>query len=254
MIRTVTAELVDNCQLKCELCWNRNRIPSGKQMSLETVSKVLSKYGNRRIDWFNWGEPLLYKQFVDVANLVKGTHSRISTNLSLLINAEIVEAMQSFRSVLVSLSGMTADVYSIYHHGGNFDLVMSNLRKLKFSNIGIRWLEHKKNEHQKEVCQEFCKENGFSFSSQSLNCEVEDLALDFKHDLLKTTKSSYSSCRMLGSIVIGVDGQYLLCCASHNIPIGYTIDDEMTIEQLVKTKSNIPLCRVCQEKQLWKMF
>jgi len=92
------------------------------------------------------------------------------------------------------------------------------------------------------------------FHSQSLNCEVEDLVNGFEHELLQGVHSSGRYCRLLDSVVIGVDGRYLLCCASHNIPTGYTIDDDITLEQLVAAKSKLPLCHTCCERQLWKMF
>jgi MoaA/NifB/PqqE/SkfB family radical SAM enzyme len=258
IMHTITAELVDGCQLHCELCWNRNRTPSGKQMSLETVAKILARYKGRRIDWFNWGEPLLHKQFVQVAELIRGTKSCISTNLSLPISDETLNAMQLFRFVNVSLSGMSKEVYGIYHHGGDFNLVMFNLNRLANHrpkvNIRIRWLDHKFNQHHKKVCEDFCVQSGFGFGCQTLNCEVEDLVDGFEHELLTNNLSSNRCCRRLDSIVIGVDGQYLLCCASHNVPIGYTIDDDIDTAKLLDAKNKLPLCKVCQTRKLWKMF
>jgi organic radical activating enzyme len=75
----VIAELVDGCQLKCVLCWNRNRARSFKQMELTTVERILNRYGRQRIDWFNWGEPLLHKGFPIIAKMVRRTKSCIST-------------------------------------------------------------------------------------------------------------------------------------------------------------------------------
>ena len=58
----IVSELVDGCHLRCALCWNRVRKGSFRNMSLKTVEMVLEKYGNEpRIDWHNWGEPLLHK-------------------------------------------------------------------------------------------------------------------------------------------------------------------------------------------------
>ena len=257
-MNTITAELVDACQLRCELCWNRNRTPSGRQMSLDTVAKILSQYKGRRIDWFNWGEPLLHRQFIQVAEMIHGTKSNISTNLSLPISDEMLNAMQLFRFVNVSLSGMTAEVYRIYHHGGDFNLVMSNLNRLANHkpkvNVRIRWLDHKFNKHQKEACQNFCVRAGFGFGCQKLNCEVEDLVAGFEHEMLSCNPSPDKSCKLLSSIVIGVDGQYLLCCASHNVPTGYTIDDDINMTKLLAAKHKLPLCQTCQAKKLWKMF
>lgn len=254
--KTVTAELVDDCKLRCALCWNRNRTPSGKQMELDIVSKILVRYRKRRIEWFNWGDPLLHTKFIEVAGMLGGSRSYISTNLSLSLSDATLDVMRFFKVVIVSLSGMDKDTYRIYHRGGDFELVMENLERLsRRANvcIWIRWLDHSRNKSQLEACKAFCVERNFKFMVQTLNCEIEDLLGGFSHELLHLDKTvRWSNCKRLSSIVIGVDGQYLVCCASHNIPTGYTIDDNITIEDLIAAKQKNLVCLECNEKRLWR--
>lgn len=253
-------ELVDNCQLKCSLCWNRNRKPSGEQMTLKTIERVLQVFGRQeRYEWFNWGEPLLYENFHEFTNLVKGTRSSISTNLSLEISDFRFHDMTKLLGVIVSMSGMTEDVYHMYHRGGNFSLVMYNLERLiGFPRVVIRWLRHYGNEHQLKMVTDFCEERGFGLDAFHANCEVEDLIDGFTHPMLKTPEQYNSrrrgGCKPKRQIPIGVDGKYLLCCASHNIPIGLTVWDNVTPEEIYAAKSKIPLCIQCEERQLWRMF
>lgn len=256
----IIPELVDGCQLRCALCWNRKRKPSNKQMQMPVIEKILEKYNNYyRIEWFNWGEPLLHNRFPSIARLIKGTNSRISSNFSLPLSDEYLRALNNFKVVYVSISGMTPDIYNIYHKGGDYDLVMYNLQKfinIAETSITIRWLPHDKNEHQYDRCRRFCEDNKMKLERLSLNCEVEDLLNGFEHELYDHNKPlrNLKSCKILNWVPIGVDGQYFLCCASHNIETGYTVFDDITVEELISVKKKIPLCVQCQQCQLWKML
>ncbi len=258
----IVAELVDGCLLKCPLCWNRNRIPSMKQMELTTVQKVLDKFAGSRIDWYNWGEPLLHNEFLKIGEMVKGSRSCISSSLSLDLEDSYFDALRNFRTVYVSISGMTEDVYNIYNRGGNFNLVMSNLRKLVARNknrIVLVWQQHPFNLDQREECKNFCKSLGIEFSPTTLNCEVEDLVAGYEHKLLKNPKFKenrpYFNCQLLfNTLPIDVDGKYLLCCASHNVKTGYSIWDDVTPGEVFRSRADLDLCVTCQDEGYWRMF
>jgi MoaA/NifB/PqqE/SkfB family radical SAM enzyme len=258
----VIAELVDKCNLKCVLCPSRFREQSGRQMSLETVQKILKLYPNRWIHWYNWGEGLLHKDFLKVADIVDGTPSRISTNLSLKLEPEYFKALRKFKIVTVSISGMTKEVYDINHQGGDFDLVMGNLEKLLSVRVSskdtvINWLSHKHNKHQEKECEAFCKKAGITFNSCFMVCTIEELDSGFEHELLVNPKfqsTGRTMCIIVKWIPIDVDGNYVLCCASQNVKIGYTIDDNISIGELVNARLNTSLCGSCREKELWRMF
>lgn len=258
----IVPELVDGCNLRCVLCWNRNRVPSMKQMELKTVQKILDKFGKTRIGWYNWGEPLLHREFPKIGEMVKHSNSCISSSLSLNLEDSYFDALRNFRTVYVSLSGMTENVYNIYNCGGNFNLVMSNLRKLVDRNknrIVLVWQGHLYNIHQKEDCKKLCMDLGIEFSATTLNCEVEDLVVGFNHTLLKNPKfkenTPYFNCKLLfNNLPISVEGEYLLCCASHNVKTGYTIWDDISPSALFRERADLTLCRTCQEKGFWRMF
>jgi len=254
----VVAELVDGCQLKCTLCWNRNRVGSFRQMELTTVEKILNRYGNQRIDWFNWGEPLLHKRFPTIAGMIRGTRSCISTNFSLSIPDSYFDLLQNFKTIVVSMSGITEPVYNLYHKGGNFNLVMENIKKLsdkKKTRLMVRWLGHKDNEFQYQEAVEYFNNIGYEVEKITLNCEVEELLEGFEHPYLKPRENNReSSCPIIKRPTIGVDGQYFLCCASHNVPTGISVFDDFTDEEIINIKMDIDLCKRCREGKYWRMF
>jgi len=252
----VVAELVDGCHLKCALCWNRNRKPDFRNMPLDVVEMVIDKYGSkgRGIDWYNWGEPLLHKDFVTFSDMVKGTKSRVSSSLSFKLSDDKREALVNFIKVVVSLSGMTEDIYRYYHHGGDFKTVIQNLESLTRKNVRVQWLEHPLNAHQLDECKEYCRAIGVEFFRKGLNCEVENLRDGFKHKFIKTYRVPRPKCYIKNDIVIGADGEYLLCCASHNVKIGLNIRDDVSHEEIIAAKDKVKLCQECSERGLWKMF
>ena len=255
----IIPELVYGCQLRCALCWNRARVPSNNQMSIKVVKKVLEKFRRYRIDWFNWGEPLLHTEFIAISELIRGTKSCISSNFSLPLMDDQLDALNNFNVACISLSGMTPDVYKIYHKGGNHDLVMDNLRRFiarSTTKIHIRWLMHKYNEHQLNDCRKFCEENDLFLEPVILNAEVENLLDEsFQSELYVPRKRQKRTfCHIIKWIPIGYDGRYYLCCASHNVDTGYTIFDDITLQELIDIKRKIPLCTQCQAHEIWRSF
>lgn len=257
----IVAELVDGCALTCALCWNRNRKGSFKNMELKTVEKVLDKFHGKRIDWFNWGEPLHHKDFIKIAEMVRRTHSSISSNFSVKLGDEHFEAFKNFSTVYASISGLTEEVYKIYHVSGDFNLVMVNLLKLGelgHKRVIMRWLVHPYNVDQYKEAQLFCEKLKIGFEPTLLNCEVEELAQGFEHEMLKSPKfkalSAGKACRMLDWQCVDVDGNYVLCCATHNVKIGYSIWDDVSDEALKQARMGMELCTTCCKQGYWRMF
>ena len=258
-MKTVIAELVDDCYLQCALCWNRGA--SGRQMSLTTIAKILKKYDSDEISWFNWGEPLLHKEFEAFARMAGRSNAKniMSSSMSLPVSDERLRSLRNFDDVCVSVSGMTPDVYNIYHTNGNFDLVMKNLRRLaqlKLKNVKFKWLTHKHNVFQLSEARRFAEGLGFKFAPIELNCCVEDLMGGFDHELLRFPKFPRKQhfCHLRYWDVIDVDGNHLLCCASHNVKIGYSVDDKVSNRELRGAKSKTALCETCSKNEYWRMF
>lgn len=256
----VIPELVDKCNLKCALCWNRNRKGSDKQMSLKTIEKVISVFGPRaNYHWYNWGEPLLYRHFHEFIEIAKTVRTSLSSNLSLTLSDQMIEDIAKIEQITVSISGLTKEVYNLYHKGGNFDIVMKNIMRLKgLPKVRINWIKHCDNAHQKRAAYNWCVENGFIWGGLECNCEVEERVKGFDHPYLKPERHyggrHMKECRIRRWVPISTEGHYLLCCTSHNVKTGYTIWDNITPEELIQIKSEIPLCKKCSEKELWRMF
>lgn len=257
----ICAELVDGCNLRCALCWNRNRKGSFDQMEMKTVQDILKKFPNERIDWFDWGEPLLHKNFIEIARTIKGTKSNISSNFSLELPDSYFKEIQNFNTIFVSFSGMDEETYNKYHCGGNFGLVVRNIKKLidqKNTKICMQYLYHQDNKDQFSHALEFFTDMGFDeVNKVRLNCEIEEWLNGFKHPYLRDNygcKKEGFHCVPFHRLTIGVHGEHFLCCMTHNVPVHVTIYDMNSREEVMFLKKKHPLCAKCQEKEIWRKF
>jgi radical SAM protein with 4Fe4S-binding SPASM domain len=135
--RAVCIDPVNMCQLKCPLCPTGAKRLNYKQemMSLETFKVIVDKLPFiKKIDLFNWGEPFLNPH---IHEMVKYAHDRnIATNVNSNFSFHkpddfFVRIIESGLSRLqVSLDGASRESYSQYRIGGDFDTVISNIKKL----------------------------------------------------------------------------------------------------------------------------
>ena len=232
-------------------------------MKLSTVEKVIEVHGTgrrRNYSWYNWGEPLLHKQFHEFIDIAKHVRTTISSNFSLLLTDKYFESLAKIEQVVISMSGLTSDVYNIYHRGGDFEQVAYNLKRVaELPNIKrMNWLRHAGNVHQEQQAKDFCEEHGIVWGGLNGNCEVEELVEGFTHPMLKTPRQysgrKMEKCRLKRWIPISVDGEYLLCCTTHNVKTGLTIWDNVSSEELIEAKSNLHICKICGWRELWRMF
>jgi len=130
----------NSCHLRCPGCIHNDYLrrhdevdwPEGF-LSLDTFAKFLSHFGPTALHlcFFNWGEPLLNRdtpRFIEMAkNYMLLTE--LSSNLSVRFDAEaLVRSGLDF--LTISIDGATPESYGRYRKGGNFELVLENVRKL----------------------------------------------------------------------------------------------------------------------------
>lgn len=126
------------CQLACPLCaTGQKKHPRiGGKMSFATFKKIIDEIGDYLLEvhlvW--WGEPFLNPE---ILKFVKYAHRKniatfISTNFSFPFGpkkmAEIVAS--GLDVLLVSLDGITPEVYGQYRVKGNFSWVINNIKLL----------------------------------------------------------------------------------------------------------------------------
>ena len=128
---------VSYCNLSCPLCVQATD-PHGRtasRISRSSFQSLLEELQSAliRIDLFNWGEPLLHPEFCELVAAAAscGAYTRTSTNLSHKHRFDAKQIVSSgLQYLVVSIDGATGPTYSKYRRGGDFDLVLRNLREL----------------------------------------------------------------------------------------------------------------------------
>jgi MoaA/NifB/PqqE/SkfB family radical SAM enzyme len=173
------------CNLKCISCPRGNfevHRPAGF-MSAEIYAQVLEKILQEDpytgiITLYNWGEPLLNKDLPEIIKITteRGVHSAVSTNLSLKIDFEkVIKAKPTwFR---VSNSGWGKN-YEITHTGGDWELFLRNLYKLK---------EYKEKHHPEMLVEVFFhiySHNRDDYDKMQTLCDELGFTLRYRHAAL----------------------------------------------------------------------
>lgn len=152
------------CNLSCPFCptGQKRNSRSKAVMSFDNFKKIIDEIGLYliHIDFCNWGEPLLNRDIFKMIEYAKQfkIDTKIDTNLNQLGEQEAEDLILSgLDRLIVSIDGATAQTYSKYRVGGDFDKVIVNLKlllekrsQLRRSSPHISWqfLVFRHNEHE----------------------------------------------------------------------------------------------------------
>jgi MoaA/NifB/PqqE/SkfB family radical SAM enzyme len=129
-------EVTNICNLRCPACFTGDE-QQGRvrgHLSPELYARTIEELGPYlwRVEFCNWGEPLLGKHIVPMieAATARGISSLISTNFSVPFDAERAERLvASGLTILgVSLDGARQETYEQYRVRGNLETVLRNVR------------------------------------------------------------------------------------------------------------------------------
>ena len=165
------------CQLKCPLCHTglgTIHRDSGT-MHFDTYTNTIDQIKDYCV-WlslYSWGEPFLNKR---IHEFVAYAHERriatiMSTNLNKPLSPQMAEDIikSGLDVMIVSLDGVTQEVYEKYRVGGRLDRVLENVKLLvqKKKELGsstphMEWqfIVMRQNEHQMEEAQQLADDLG----------------------------------------------------------------------------------------------
>ena len=252
---TYYVETAMACNLACPECViGVDKVNRKKgYMSFENfkiISEKIKPYA-KLVYLHKWGEPLLNKKICDMIDQVSTyAHAHISTN-ALLLNEQKSENLvrSGLGTLIISIDGMSQNVYEKYRVGGKVEKCIDNIRLLqslnqKFNNniciIG-QFIVFRHNEHEVQQFLDFCdeikikpilKKPYIRFGSM-----VEPLNEDFHRERYNETEllDVISKCPHAdGTMTITVSGELLLCSQDYNADfnLGNVLDPNMTIKKI----------------------
>jgi len=133
---TAVVEPTNICNLSCPLCFTGQKIEGRKKgyMEIATAERIAEQLGPYLLDveLDNWGEAFLHPKIFEIIKIFKSVkvHTAISSNLCIKnFNPEgVIES--GLDLLIVSMDAARESTYLKYRVGGDFHLVLDNIRKL----------------------------------------------------------------------------------------------------------------------------
>jgi len=255
----------------------------------ELFEKVISQSKNH-LSWLHiyfQGEPFLNPRFLEMVSYAhgQGIFTSTSTNAHYLDEARVDAVINSgLRQLIVSMDGITQDVYEKYRVGGKLSKVDQGLRlllekrkkaKKKFPRVVLQFLVTGQNEHQIPDLKSWSKEIGvdelqlkttqiYDFENGS---ELIPSDLGYSRYIpegngkWKLKRKIENKCwRMWQGAVVTCDGKVVPCCfdkdAQHVMgsfqekkldEIWHSAPYQSFRSQLFKDRTQIEICKNCTE-------
>ena len=288
---SLSIEPTTSCNLRCPEC------PSGMRSFSRPTGMLQEKLFEQVIDqikghlsWLHLyfqGEPFLNPRFLEMVKYAdsRGIFTSTSTNAHYLGAQQVKGILASgLKQLIVSMDGITQEVYEQYRVGGNLEKVQESLKLLisertksckKFPQIVLQFLVTGQNEHQLPALKTWAK----SMKVDELQLKTTQI-YDFENgsELIPTDlgysryipigngkwqlkKQPENKCwRMWQGAVVTWDGKVVPCCFDKDADhvIGElknqslaTIWQSLTYfnfrKQLLSDRSEIEICRNCSE-------
>ena len=234
----------NTCNLRCPYCPTGATHKSGRaERMIDTllVKKLLDELDKYLImvDLYNWGEPLLHPQIVEIVRMIHNRRIfvKISTNLNTYNKETLLELCEAgLDYLMVSLSGASQEVYEQYHRRGNLAVVLENIRyltafkrrnNLRRPIIELHYLLFKHNRHEMKAARTMAAGLGVDLFKRHAGTGPEEAIIDASNSaknslahkffnqlwhLLVLNSDSRKVCRDLWNIlVLNCDGSITPC-------------------------------------------
>lgn len=174
---TLRIEPISACNLRCPLCPTGTGEIDRKKMVMppETLDKILTECGRYVLFahlWI-WGEPLLNKNLDELAAVCHrhGIGSEVSSHFSVPLDNDRIDNLirSGLDWLIISNDAASAESYSQYRIGGNYDQVIRNMkafvarkRALGSKTPFLEWqfVPFRHNEHEMEEAKRLAAEIG----------------------------------------------------------------------------------------------
>jgi radical SAM protein with 4Fe4S-binding SPASM domain len=234
----ISAELTNNCNLKCPECASGSGLMKRARgfMDIGLFRKLINELDPYvyYINLYFQGEPMLHPDFFSFLEEAKNSKTTVSTNGHFL-TAENSESLvlSPLKELIISLDGMDQKTYSEYRRNGDFNKVIVGINNVvmarkKFRSsikIEIQFLVNRHNEKQISKVKQFARESGVLLKMKSMQVISTGDAGDWmpsgsKYKRYMRNKEGYvikrslpDRCRRLWyNPVITWDGKVVPCC------------------------------------------
>ncbi len=231
------------CQLSCPGCMQPKYLAGARsgqamQMTLDEFKRIVDplKHVLLGISLSNYGEPLLNRQLAEI--IAYGHLNRIAisfpTNLSLKLNEAAIEKLvrSGVDSLMVSLDGASQESYARYRVGGDYELVLANVKAItaakqalgmKRPRLTWKFVVFDHNRHERDYVVRMHRELGFddySFVQDGRGGDFTAAKAAYNAGLRDKNTACYW---LWHAMIIRWDGEVFPCCTYHDFHLGNAI-------------------------------
>lgn len=280
---TLMLEPVNYCNLKCPLCPTGQGLIKRKKeaLSFENAKKIIDQLGPEIIHLrlWNWGEPLLSKDFFRIVKYAKTYNIFVntSTNASFLNKENARKIVDSgLDELIVSLDGASEKTYNKYRKKGSFKKVIESIKEIvrqkkiqntNYPKIKLQFIIMKHNEHEIneiiKIARELEVDTLFLKSIGVMDIDVKEDIKKYlptkKEFIRKSFEKIEDKCDYLWEeITINVDGSVVPCCrdANNKYVFGNIFKEDFKNiwnndkikefrKKILENKQQIDICKFC---------
>jgi MoaA/NifB/PqqE/SkfB family radical SAM enzyme len=272
----------DKCQLACPQCVRGVQLQknTNQTMPLDTFREIVARLKQEsysHIGFYNWTEPFLFRSLHEYVSIVKENQVGCIVSSSLSFSESwrpsILRSLAAgINLLIVTVSGFTQPVYEIYHKNGRLDWVKDNLKVIAErrrrgeidTNVRVRLLGWKYNEHEIDLWKNFTKDLDINFEVHDGqgNPEYPIIVDQLKQGIdyrLKTTnigsplerfaneRATGKVCRLITEqLAIDATGAVYQCSAvpiMEQTKVGQYLD--MSDDEILFRRYTNPICATC---------
>jgi MoaA/NifB/PqqE/SkfB family radical SAM enzyme len=249
-VKSATIEVTNICNLRCPLCPTRFSNRKKGIMSFSVFQKIVESLplNIQNVELYLSGEPLINKDLFRMIKFLvnRNIYCSVSTN-GVFLEDKIEEILDSgLFKLIIGVDGATEDTYKKYRIGGDFSIIIENIKKLvqekskrnlKRPLIVFQYIVMKHTEKEIDIAVKLARElkvDAVSLISVSLGThhtnesERKSLSREYlPNDLsfsryyidnagMPINKWQYNYCPHWKSPVILWNGDITVCCFDHN--------------------------------------
>jgi MoaA/NifB/PqqE/SkfB family radical SAM enzyme len=158
----IVIDITNICNLQCPLCptgigqLDRSKGKMDRGYFADILNQIMTK--TMAVHLYNWGEPLLLKDFSDYCRIAKKRGFVVSASSNLNISIDESRAEDIIQSgldrLIISFDGLTQNTYGMYRKNGDLNLVVNNIKLLvatkkklhaKYPLLILQMVRHKDN-------------------------------------------------------------------------------------------------------------
>ena len=248
----IRLEACSLCQLSCPECFIvkvKDKAPEGwlGYLRFKNFKKFVDDNNFKIIELSNHGEIFLNPELDDIIKYAYSKNIRLTAHNGVNLNT-VSEATRenlvkyNVRHITVSIDGATPETYAIYRRGGDFNTVISNIKKInyfkkkynsKFPKLKYQFIVFGHNEHEIDKARELAHELNMKIQFKKNYASYYSPVTTKEGLLAISPEKEYFGCKLLFDMPqIGYDGRLLGCYQSTFKDYGVNVFEKGLLESL----------------------